>query len=269
MYATPPVDTGTPDFGVVIDAGASDLGVDGGALLDACEHCGIDANFDAGPIDTGVVDSGPPDTGTCAQLWSGPIGWWPGNADSLDVVGTATGAWVGTATYAAAKVGQGFLFTGSNHVVASTFQYTGPFSVDFWVKAKVAGQGVYAAPLSSSLGAQDPYFQFDFDGTGNYRIQAGSDRVHVPIGVASTSAFQHLAMTYTGTVISTYMNGTFSSSATWPGSTLRFEVAKFGLNRTENDPFQGIVDEVHIWNRVLTSTEVGAIFKADFYGLCH
>lgn len=262
-------DTGAAPDGATVPGDTGGGGADAGDATVGTDASPTDAS-DAGSPDSGAPprpDAGPSDSGTCAGPLSGLLGWWRGELNADDALDAANGVWTGTSTYAPGQVGHAFSFDGSNHVLAP-FTHTGTFTVDLWVKAKVAGQGVYAAPLSSSLGGQDPYFQIDFDGAGSYRLQAGDDRLHVPIGAASTMAFQHLAVSYDGVVIRTYLDGAFTSSAAWPGAPLQFQALKLGLNRTENAPFTGLLDEVHVFGRVLSADEIRSLHAAGAYGLC-
>ncbi len=105
----------------------------------------------------------------------------------------------------------------------------------------------------------------------------------VPIGAAATT-WQHIAVTYDGTLrrqlastparspgrrtvaltLCTYLNGSFVATGTWAGlgSTLGFEIAKIGINRDAGLAFNGLVDEVEIYDRALSASEIQDIYDA-------
>ena len=77
-------------------------------------------------------------------------------------------------------------------------------------------------------------------------------------------------MTVSGTTISTYLDGALANSGTYSGGVLTFTTLKLGFNRTENlPPYDGILDEVHIWGRALSAAEVMAVYGSGIMGLCH
>src|ERR1700722_2992836 len=53
---------------------------------------------------------------SCTAPPSGIVGWWRGEGNPSDSIGTNNGVWNGTAAYAPAEVGQGFAFSGQNNV---------------------------------------------------------------------------------------------------------------------------------------------------------
>jgi hypothetical protein len=218
----------------------------------------------------------------------GMIVWWKGDGDVKDSKGAHPMAWCGytglrndpsclttTPTYVPGKVGQAFSFDGTRYVRSLAFQLSGgPFTVDLWAKWSVANQLEWSSALAAAEGpleggnpdSLERTFQIDADGSGGVRIQAGDDGIHVPFGAASTSDFQHLAFVYDNGKVTAYLNGAMIASDNWPA--VRFESLKFGMNRTYDRPMRGAVDEVHIWNRVLTDAEIADIYAADSSGIC-
>src|SRR6266545_2134108 len=53
----------------------------------------------------------------CVPVPSGLISWWPGQGNALDSGSTNHGTLVGNVSYAAARVGQGFVFDGNGDAV--------------------------------------------------------------------------------------------------------------------------------------------------------
>jgi hypothetical protein len=186
-------------------------------------------------------------------------------------VGNLGGAWTGNAGYAAGKIGQAFSFDGASRVQAQ-LAYQGPFSVDLWVKAKSGSTAQYTSAVSSATNSQlTNTFEICFDNASSYEAFEGSSAspFTVLLGQASTTQLQHLAVTYDGSTVVTYLDGALanSGSAANAGVTLGFLVINFGVSREANY-YQGLVDEVHMWSRALTAAEVLRLYVAGGVRIC-
>jgi hypothetical protein len=208
-------------------------------------------------------------TGTCStgapSLCSAPLHWWSGDGTALDhVAGLNLG--LQNIQFAAGEVQQAFAFAGGWAEVP--FAHSGPVTVDFWVRTDNPNQPRYTAVLASSRGAQQPFFQIELDGNGHYQFQGGNDDLDLDIGPAATT-YEHVAVTYDGTTVRTYMNGVAVASGTWPlAGPLQFEVVRLGQNRSGGLLFTGDLDEVHLFDRALSSDEVSSIYRDATAGLC-
>jgi hypothetical protein len=166
-----------------------------------------------------------------------------------------------------AVVSDGFAFDGTNHVNTS-FAYTGAWTVSLWARANVTQPQNTGLVASSINGAADT-FQIDWGVGGVYRIKAGTNTLSVPIGTASTTAFQHLVVTYDGAgALQTYLDGAPVASGTWGGAPLRFTALRIGVNRGTSMRYNGSIDDVAVFSRALSSSEVASIYTAAMHGIC-
>jgi Concanavalin A-like lectin/glucanases superfamily len=101
----------------------------------------------------------------------------------------------------------------------------------------------------------------------------GTDELNPTIGPVTT-AFQHIAMTVDddGNVV-LFLNGSANTPEAWTGaSAIAYEVLKIGANRdsgtVNGHVFDGLVDEVHVFDRALSLSEIKAIYDAGSSGLC-
>jgi hypothetical protein len=179
--------------------------------------------------------------------------------------------WTGAAAYAPGAVGDAFSFSGSSYVEASPFAYTGAWTVQVWAKANVASQPKdYGLIGSGEPAAQANTFQFDWNTGGLYRFKAGQGTGAFTrnFGPASTSAFQHLVVTYDGvSAFTLYRDGVQVASGTYAGAAV-FDVLKIGANRGENLRYNGVLDDVRVWSRALSGAEVSSIHGNGVNGVC-
>ena len=205
--------------------------------------------------------------GTAVPPFAGLTAWLPGDGAATDEVTGTDATWTGTPAYATGKVAQAFAVAAGN-AVTLPFTQTGPFTLQAWVRTPNRLQPEFAGIVSSGgPGQAASTFQLELDGFGNYRLNAGSGDLSILIGPA-TDVFQHLAVTFDGATIVTYLNGQIVESAAWFGSPdLGFTTLAIGVDREAVSPFEGFVDEVQVFNRALSDVEVLQTFEAGASGL--
>jgi hypothetical protein len=77
-------------------------------------------------------------------------------------------------------------------------------------------------------------------------------------GTIPTNAWTHLGMTYDGGTMRLYVNGTQVASKAVPGPIATSTgVLRIGGNNIWSEWFQGMIDEVRVYRRVLTPAEIG------------
>ena len=225
----------------------------------------------------------------CETPPSGLTSWWPGDGKAIDVQGVYNGILRNGATFATGKVGQAFSFDGVDDFVKlpdNFFPYptsgtsTTAFTCDAWFKTATTGV---------ILGQQvtDP-----FTNPGSYvpGLYVGTDhKLHASIfygnntNTLTSSAnvddnvFHHVAVTYDGTTQTLYLDGANAGSrAHTQFAYSTFYKYQLGTGFTNGWPntsggwsnFNGLIDEVELFNRVLTSTEVLNLFNQGSLGKC-
>ena len=229
------------------------------------------------PTECGVTSPPPPLTQSCAPLPSSLVSW---------VDDTLSGS-SGGVTIATGKVGNALKFDASGGYVTDENSEklnfgTGPFSLETWFnwdgggsskgniirKANypVSGDGAgYWLAISKDSGTLE---FFAGETVGNPGKARGS--VSLPI---SSGVWYHVAATRNGNgTMSLYINGQLKGAAeaanantTSPAPfTLGAWDDRFGITEL----FSGLIDEVSVYNRALTSSEVQAIFNAGSNGKC-
>jgi hypothetical protein len=175
------------------------------------------------------------------------------------------------------KIGQALKFNGSSSYVSvpdsTSLSLTSTFSFTAWVKPSVTGTRVIMTRNSSPN--QD---DIQFDGSGNlyYRqYPAGGNGFAFSTAAAvPTGVWTHVSITYNASsnVMSFYINGAFVESHS-PSATLLIEhnLINVGADKGQQDflPFSGLMDDVRIYNRALSPTEVQALYNIGVANVAH
>jgi hypothetical protein len=231
--------------------------------------------------------------GKCKQCLEPPanmVGWWSGDANSNDSSGSAyNGTLSGSASYAVGRVGQAFSFDGNaGSVVVSRpggsdalNMQAGNFTVDAWVKIPPT------APIGNRIVFDDGYA-----GASTLRLAIQDNKAELwirdssfnQVDVIGTTAlndgaWHHLAGVRSGMTGLIYVDGQQEGSVT-NGSlgsvASTCSVAFIGGTRTDSicgspgteNLFIGQIDEVEVFNRVLTQTEIQSMVAAGTSGKC-
>jgi hypothetical protein len=223
----------------------------------------------------------PPSATTCAAPLSGKVAWLPGDGNTNDITGNGNNATPGTQTaFTAGKVVQAFQFNGSNPSSVSvpdapSLHATNALSIDTWIfPTTPSGDVLYKGCFGS--GNCQPYgilFTGFTATTGRLLFSLGNNTTFDRLATGSPiplNTYTHVAVTYDGTIMKIYINGVLDSSKPTAIGTLN------QTNTTDplfigNGPdgvFTGTIDEVEIFNRTLSDTEIFNTYNAGAAGEC-
>lgn len=212
-------------------------------------------------------------TTNCVQCPSGLIAWWPGDGSATNLAGSGNGTLQNGATNARGFVGEALSFDGVNDRVAIPESYATDLSrqarwtIQAWVKPTSFTSNSYLTIYSEGywgiyLGVDNP----------SGKLESWINNANQLIGTVSVqlSNWNHVARTYDGTNRVFYVNGGFAGSGSAPAVTPDNGGAAIGdVAPTHNAAqFQGLIDEVAIYNRALTSNEIAVIYAAGSNGMC-
>ena len=222
----------------------------------------------------------------------GLVSWWPGDGTAQDIRNGNDGQELHGVSYASGFVGQAFSFDGFDDLVLVpdnanlNFGKEDDFTIDAWVNlqdATLANDHEIVNKVRHSPGG--------FSNGYAFRVARGDARLvfslvrdvgFTSFNMSSNSAiplneWTHVAAVRQGNMGLVYINGTLDASAeltdesvanTWQLSIggiydTRFSppVQKFGV-------FDGLLDEVEIFNRALTASVLRHLFEAGSAGKC-
>jgi hypothetical protein len=185
---------------------------------------------------------------------------------AADVSGHGLSGAIANATWTSAgKFGNALTFNGTNSWVTvadnALLHLTTGMTVEAWVKPATAGTDWTAAVIKERGTTGLAYALYATDGAAKppagYVNKSGTDYHATAASTLSLNAWTHLAVTYDGTTIRLYVNG--SQVATKAVSGIINSSAaplRFGGDSVWGEYFNGLIDEVRVYNRALAATEV-------------
>ena len=170
-----------------------------------------------------------------------------------------TGALSGATWTTAGKYGNGLIFNGTNARVsvpdAASLHLTTAMTLEAWVKPSVA-TGVWRDVI--------------YKGNDNYYLEGTSNPSGVPASggtfagsplygasALAVNTWSHLATTYDGTTLRLYVNGVQVASRAQTGAiTVSTNPLEIGGDLLNGQYFNGTIDEVRLYNRALSASEI-------------
>jgi len=212
----------------------------------------------------------------------GLVAWWPGNGNTIDKISGIPAVLMG-ADYTNGKVAQAFNLHGTNDFVFVSYQSnydlglsTNGFSIEFWIKGNfISGsdQGIWSWNNSATNGGSNGINMRQAGSSISCDIRDVNGVDHgAGGGVVFDGNWHHYAVTYDrvagqlksyvdGTLRNTVAAGVFQADTRYDlqiGRALGFQAGNL----------HGQFDEIALYNRPLTLTEVQTIFNAGAAGKC-
>jgi len=188
--------------------------------------------------------------------------------------------WKGTPSYGAGEVGQAFDFgTPGNEVEVAdspALDVTAALSLDAWIKPRSAGSvdGTTFIALKGDNFARNTqsYGLVWAPATVVFRLGSPSDidQIEAPI---PPGRFSHVAGTYDGHTMTLYVDGQrvgskVSTLGALQATSQPFVIGSSLRQGSEQASFDGLVDELDLFDHALTADQVKAIADAGAAGKC-
>ena len=158
--------------------------------------------------------------------------------------------------------------TGSDRIVVPdapglTFG-AAPFTISVWVQLSAFGAdgGYYLMGHSAGPGQPNKWILWH----GNAGLSFVSTTGWISLGTANfqLGSWYHLVITRSGTALDAYVDAVFIGTGTGP-LVIPDVSADLQIGTAENDrpnrPYRGLIDDIRIFDRVLSSTEILALFR--------
>ncbi|MEM7032275.1 MAG: LamG-like jellyroll fold domain-containing protein [Chloroflexota bacterium] len=214
---------------------------------------------------------------TCVVPSSGLVHWWPGDGNADDITGSNPGVLEGDTVFASGKVDQAFSFDGAGDrvtVADASSLNLGTHTISVWIhpEAQLYPNNGLVAKQTPSNTSRNYYLGLTNSNFIRYSLGNGSsgvlDLTSTPI--VPDNAWTHIVATYDGATMKIFINGQHNTSRAGPASipTTTEPLTIGDTNEVSNAYFSGEIDEVSLYNRALSDSEIQAIFAADSSGKC-
>ena len=202
---------------------------------------------------------------------SGLVAFYPFNGNANDVSGngkngTNNGATLTTDRFSNPNSAYGFNGT-SNYLNMGTYLLNAPSSYSISCWAKFAAPNNFSYLYSQATNGEIQMFTTGNGNVGTWSKLSNGGSVSAETVIIDTINWHHIVGIYDGTnsVVKIFMNGNLLDSASIPagvniashtGSALIGRQSQLSANF-----FNGKLDDIGIWNRALTQTEVSSLYR--------
>jgi subtilase family serine protease len=212
----------------------------------------------------------------CAPLPSNIMSWWKAEGNANDFFDFNNGALQNGTAFSTGFIGQSFNFDGvDDHVIVGrTIQ--DDFTIEFWMNSTqiITSGGTQWYNGSGLVDAEVNSVTNDFGVSllnGKVYFGTGNPDVTIISKLVADGNWHHIAATRKRSTgqMRLYIDG--SQAAALTGGTQSLTAPPrivFGRIQVNNNPYQGKLDEISIYDRALTSAEVQTISNAGPYGKC-
>jgi hypothetical protein len=214
---------------------------------------------------------------------SGLVAWWTGDNGANDVTGNNSGALFGT-TIAPGKVGNAFSFDGTDDRLFipdnPDLALRSSLTIEGWVNVNAfpsSGGGMVFFRGDNRFGLDPIVVGVNPSGIMAFHIDSGNGTADVTAPI-STNQWVYLAATLDAATgaMSLYLNGTLADQITTAcrpfGALDPTANPGVGIGNANggqggyNVPFDGLIDELSVYNRALTQGEIQGIYNAGSDG---
>lgn len=212
----------------------------------------------------------------CSPLPSGALTWLKAEGNANDVLGVNNGTLQNGVSFSTGLVGQAFSFDGVDDDVSINRSIQDDFTIEFWLNTTQivgadggqwwSGRGLVDGEVISVTN--------DFGVTlqnGKVLFGIGNPDVTIRSGLVANGNWHHVAATRLRSTgeIKLYIDGLQTASAVAGTQSLTAPPRlTLGRLQVDSNPFQGKLDEVSIFGRVLSAAEIQTTFDAGSFGKC-
>ena len=200
---------------------------------------------------------------------------YKGESNANDSLGVYNGTAQGGLTYTAGKSGNAFVFNGTNAGVLfsnGVWNFTGNFSISMWVKFSTSGLSqilisnftIGGTTIVSGWFVEKTLLELRLRGYNNGNLVLSATKSSFS---PSTSVYTHLVFTRSSVNSKIYIDGVLDTTSTATGAP-NYESTNYpmiGANKydasTYQEFFNGNIDEVNLWTKELTATEVTDLYN--------
>ncbi len=218
-----------------------------------------------------------------ATLLSGLVAYWKldeSSGNATDIVSSRVLTNNGTITYSAGKINNGSDFGSSNTTKyfstadAAALDFTTGFTISLWFK-RTGDSGTFShlflKPSNSTW--VSPYFVYGVRITDTDELEAWANSSASGTATTSTGGsfgadgvWKHVVVRFDQTTIEIHVNGAEAATASNTASIANSAQSVVIGTRHATDTgewYSGMIDEIGLWNRALTLTEITRLYNSE------
>jgi hypothetical protein len=212
----------------------------------------------------------------------GLVGWWPFNGNANDESFNGNNGNVNGATLAIDRFGnanKAYYFDGINNFISVSdnnsfdFQTTNEYSISYWINPESISTSQACVIANKQTGAgsdQNGWNSFiEPNSILNFYVRNGLGQPYsgCNFGQVSVNNSYHVVQTFNSDSVKVYLNGLKVGEASSNGAIvgnnsnpLLFGKASWTSSNTKG--YNGVLDDIGIWNRALTQEEISNLYIA-------
>ena len=176
----------------------------------------------------------------------------------------------GGATWVTGHSGNGLSFDGgSGYSTAPSVPYVANWTISAWVRSPAApGASGYAGPVHREKNFQINWNHADPNFRGAAAVNVGGTWYAASFGTLAANTWYFLAATYDGETLNAYSNGALVTSNAAPSGPASSDPnpLTFGKHAANSYFFQGSIDDVRVYNRALSLSEIQSDMNSPVTG---
>ncbi len=229
----------------------------------------------------------------CVPAPSGLVSWWRGEGNANDEVGGNHGILVNGVSFSPGKVGQGFHFDGNNSYIrvphSASLNLANALTLELWYEDQrpaflgfglIAKRGTGIDPCNFGINLLDSGLGVYYNDPAYFNNPSSDDSLTYETSryptLPAANVFHHLAATYqqfdaSHIQLKTYVDGQLVRDKLVVGNlanTLSTNDVTIGASSPTGEFMNGIMDEVSLYNRALSASEILSIYNAGSAGKC-
>jgi hypothetical protein len=213
---------------------------------------------------------------SCFATPSNIISWFKGEGNGNDSDGP-NNATLSAVSIGTGKVGQALSFNGSSSNASAPDDpslHPSSITLEGWVNFSSVPANGHIAAKAVGTGVNDSYAMWYESGA--LRGAVGNTGSMAPLAYTFTPAtgtWYHVAFTFDGTNEALYLNGAAVATGT-TGVAIGYDTHPLRIGAESDNEvvqlfFPGLIDELTLYSRALSSAEILAIYNADANGKCY
>ena len=199
-----------------------------------------------------------------STLWNNLVAYYTGDGTPDDALGNYNGTLVNGATYGTGKISQGFSFDGVNDFVdcdsISEINSSSTVSYSYWGKKTASNKHLLVGSQTSITNG----FWLSWWSDGNVYCSARNGNYsYTSYALPFDTNWHHFVGVYNGTSVKIYIDGVLQvTNTTGVPTTLSSTSGNdFNIGYLESKYTDGNIDEVGVWNRELSASEVTELYN--------